>query len=57
MSGTPGSPPLRRPRVRAGAAARRRLRAVEELLRYLTIAHTTVRVALEDVELDGRVIR
>ena len=31
--------------------------AVEELLRYLTIAHTTVRVALEDVELDGRVIR
>ncbi|WP_336323704.1 cytochrome P450 [Streptomyces lavendofoliae] len=32
-------------------------RAVEELLRYLTIAHTGARVALEDVELDGQVIR
>jgi cytochrome P450 len=31
--------------------------AVEELLRYLSIAHTGVRAALEDVELDGQVIR
>ncbi|MGK5627240.1 cytochrome P450 [Streptomyces sp. URMC 123] len=31
--------------------------AVEELMRYLTVAHTTVRTALEDVELDGQVIR
>ncbi|MFL6121480.1 cytochrome P450 [Actinophytocola sp.] len=31
--------------------------AVEELLRYLSIAHTGVRVALADVELDGQVIR
>ncbi|MFD7976310.1 cytochrome P450 [Streptomyces sp. NPDC059071] len=31
--------------------------AVEELMRYLTIAHTTVKTALEDVELDGRTIR
>ncbi|MFD3513425.1 cytochrome P450 [Streptomyces sp. NPDC058657] len=31
--------------------------AVEELMRYLTIAHTTVKSALEDVELDGKVIR
>ncbi|MFD3442759.1 cytochrome P450 [Streptomyces sp. NPDC058685] len=31
--------------------------AVEELLRYLSIAHTGVRVALEDVELEGRLIR
>ncbi|MFI9240248.1 cytochrome P450 [Streptomyces sp. NPDC053079] len=31
--------------------------AVEELLRYLSIAHTGVRVALEDVELDGSLIR
>jgi cytochrome P450 len=31
--------------------------AVEELLRYLTIAHTGARAALEDVELDGRLIR
>ncbi|MFD7169260.1 cytochrome P450 [Streptomyces violascens] len=31
--------------------------AVEELLRYLSIAHTGVRAALEDVELDGRLIR
>ncbi|WP_412074945.1 cytochrome P450 [Streptomyces xanthophaeus] len=31
--------------------------AVEELLRYLSVAHTMVRVALEDVELDGHVIR
>ncbi|WP_031074494.1 cytochrome P450 [Streptomyces sp. NRRL S-118] len=30
--------------------------AVEELLRYLTVAHTTVKTALEDVELDGRTI-
>ncbi|MEU7136149.1 cytochrome P450 [Streptomyces sp. NPDC046261] len=31
--------------------------AVEELLRYLSIAHTGVRAALEDVELDGHLIR
>lgn len=31
--------------------------AVEELLRYLTIAHTGFRAALEDVELDGQVIK
>ncbi|MGX8906990.1 cytochrome P450 [Streptomyces netropsis] len=31
--------------------------AVEELLRYLTITHTGVRTALEDVELDGQLIR
>ncbi|MEV3989865.1 cytochrome P450 [Streptomyces sp. NPDC049837] len=31
--------------------------AVEELLRYLTIAHTGARVALEDVELDGELIK
>ncbi|MEU4211259.1 cytochrome P450 [Streptomyces sp. NPDC026206] len=31
--------------------------AVEELLRYLSIAHTGVRAALEDVELDGRLIK
>ncbi len=31
--------------------------AVEELLRYLSIAHTGVRVALEDVELDGSLIK
>ncbi|GAA4528327.1 cytochrome P450 [Amycolatopsis samaneae] len=31
--------------------------AVEELLRYLSITHTGVRAALEDVELDGQVIR
>ncbi|MFF5804371.1 cytochrome P450 [Streptomyces sp. NPDC012746] len=30
--------------------------AVEELMRYLTIAHTSVKSALEDVELDGRLI-
>ncbi|WP_433570354.1 cytochrome P450 [Streptomyces sp. CA-251247] len=30
--------------------------AVEELLRYLSIAHTGVRAALEDVELEGRLI-
>ncbi|MFJ8587283.1 cytochrome P450 [Streptomyces sp. NPDC093595] len=30
--------------------------AVEELLRYLTVAHTTVKTALEDVELEGRTI-
>lgn len=32
-------------------------RAVEELLRYLTIAHTGARTALEDVELGGETIR
>ncbi|PPK62585.1 cytochrome P450 [Actinokineospora auranticolor] len=32
-------------------------RAVEELLRYLTIAPTTVRAALTDVELGGQLIR
>jgi cytochrome P450 len=31
--------------------------AVEELLRYLTITHTGLRAALEDVELGGRLIR
>ncbi|AVZ77902.1 cytochrome P450 (plasmid) [Streptomyces lunaelactis] len=31
--------------------------AVEELLRYLSIAHTGARAALEDVELDGQLIR
>ncbi|WP_228981149.1 cytochrome P450 [Streptomyces sp. DH12] len=31
--------------------------AVEELMRFLTVAHTTLRVALEDVELGGEVIR
>ncbi|MCC2278429.1 cytochrome P450 [Streptomyces sp. ET3-23] len=31
--------------------------AVEELLRYLSIAHTGARTALEDVELDGKLIR
>jgi cytochrome P450 len=31
--------------------------AVEELLRYLSIAHTGARAALEDVELGGRLIR
>ncbi|HEX6360794.1 cytochrome P450 [Actinophytocola sp.] len=31
--------------------------AVEELLRYLTIAHTGARAALEDVELDGQLVR
>lgn len=30
---------------------------VEELLRYLTIAHTGIRAALEDVEVDGQLIR
>ncbi|MFD3665859.1 cytochrome P450 [Streptomyces sp. NPDC058659] len=32
-------------------------RAVEELMRYLTVAHTSVKSALEDVELDGRIVR
>ncbi|WP_143831775.1 cytochrome P450 [Nocardiopsis sp. CNR-923] len=31
--------------------------AVEELMRYLSIAHTGLRVALEDVELGGHLIR
>jgi cytochrome P450 len=31
--------------------------AVEELMRYLTIAHTTIKSALEDVELNGKVIK
>ncbi|MFI9203229.1 cytochrome P450 [Streptomyces sp. NPDC053048] len=31
--------------------------AVEELMRYLTIAHTGIRTALEDVELDGHLIK
>ncbi|GAA2082898.1 cytochrome P450 [Streptomyces albiaxialis] len=31
--------------------------AVEELMRYLSVAHTTAKAALEDVELDGHVIR
>ncbi|MFI6532764.1 cytochrome P450 [Nonomuraea sp. NPDC050547] len=32
-------------------------KAVEELLRYLTIAHTGIRAALRDVELNGHLIR
>jgi len=32
-------------------------RAVEELLRYLSIAHTGARAALEDVELGGQLVR
>jgi cytochrome P450 len=31
--------------------------AVEELLRYLTITHTSLRPALEDVEVEGQLIR
>lgn len=31
--------------------------AVEELMRYLTIAHTSIKSALEDIELDGKVIK
>jgi cytochrome P450 len=31
--------------------------AVEELLRYLSIAHTGARAALEDIELDGHLIK
>ncbi|MFE1905712.1 cytochrome P450 [Streptomyces gardneri] len=31
--------------------------AVEELMRYLTVAHTSVKSALVDVELDGHVVR
>ncbi|WP_058044694.1 cytochrome P450 [Streptomyces roseifaciens] len=31
--------------------------AVEELMRYLTIAHTGIKTALEDVELDGHLIK
>jgi cytochrome P450 len=31
--------------------------AVEELLRYLSIAHTGARAALEDIELDGQLIK
>lgn len=31
--------------------------AVEELLRYLSVLHTSVRAAVEDVELDGHLIR
>lgn len=32
-------------------------RAVEELMRYLSIAHTAARTALTDVELDGQLIK
>ncbi|NUT48269.1 MAG: cytochrome P450 [Saccharothrix sp.] len=32
-------------------------RVVEELMRYLSIAHTGLRAALEDVELDGHLIK
>ncbi|MFC0546328.1 cytochrome P450 [Kutzneria chonburiensis] len=32
-------------------------RAIEELLRYLTITHTNVRSALEDVEIGGQLIK
>ncbi|MGW4410560.1 cytochrome P450 [Nonomuraea sp. NPDC004702] len=39
------------------AEPERAAQAVEELLRHLTIAHTGVRAALEDVELAGRLIR
>lgn len=31
--------------------------AVEELMRYLTIAHTGIKSALEDIELDGQLIK
>ncbi|HET6286140.1 MAG TPA: cytochrome P450 [Amycolatopsis sp.] len=31
--------------------------AIEELLRYLTIAHTGVRTALEDVEIGGQIVK
>jgi cytochrome P450 len=31
--------------------------AVEELMRYLTLIHTTVKTAVEDVELEGRTVR
>jgi cytochrome P450 len=31
--------------------------AVEELLRYLTVVHTNAKTALEDVELDGQLIK
>jgi cytochrome P450 len=31
--------------------------AVEELLRFLTVAHTGVRSALEDVEVEGQIVR
>ncbi|MEU5646731.1 cytochrome P450 [Streptomyces milbemycinicus] len=31
--------------------------AIEELMRFLSIAHTSVRVALEDIELDGQTVR
>ncbi|MFB7358204.1 cytochrome P450 [Streptomyces gardneri] len=31
--------------------------AVEELMRYLTVAHTSVKSALVDVELDGHIVR
>jgi cytochrome P450 len=31
--------------------------AVEELLRYLTITHTNIRAALEDVEVEGQLIK
>ncbi|MEU7011097.1 cytochrome P450 [Streptomyces sp. NPDC046332] len=31
--------------------------AVEELMRYLTVAHTGIKSALEDVEVEGRLIR
>jgi cytochrome P450 len=31
--------------------------AVEELMRFLSIAHTSVRVALEDIDLDGQTVK
>ena len=50
---------LTHPAQAAALRAEPRLRnsAVEELLRYLSITHTGVRSALEDVEVDGRIIR
>ncbi|MEU7641660.1 cytochrome P450 [Streptomyces sp. NPDC039016] len=50
---------LTNPRQAAALRADRDLAdgAVEELMRYLTIAHTGVRAALEDVELDGQLIK
>ncbi|PNE34747.1 cytochrome P450 [Streptomyces eurocidicus] len=50
---------LRNPEQAAALRAEPELaeQAVEELLRYLTITHTGFRAALEDVELDGQVIK
>ena len=49
----PAGPPARRPTTRSWSPA-----AVEELLRYLHITHNgRRRVALEDIEIAGQVIR